>query len=102
MSGSLGFFFVVVLVYPAGMGFGDVKLAPMLGAYLGWVGYGALAVGAFAGFVYGGLVGVLVIALGEGGRKTKVPFGPFMLAGALTGILAGSELADAYVSLTLG
>lgn len=96
------FYFVTWFAYPAGMGFGDVKLAPVVGAYLGWVSYGATAVGVFLGFLYGGLVGIGVIVLAKGGRKTKIPFGPFMLAGALTGILVGPQIAHAYTSATLG
>ena len=96
------FYFVVWFAYPAGMGFGDVKLAPTVGAYLGWVSYGATGVGVFFGFLYGAAVGIGVMALGKAGRKTKIPFGPFMLAGAFTGILIGQRLADAYTSATLG
>ncbi len=88
--------------YPAGMGFGDVKLAPTLGAYLGWLGYGVLAVGAFLGFFLGAVVGVGVIAFTEGGRKTKIPFGPFMIVGTVLAVLVGQDLADAYTRLTLG
>jgi leader peptidase (prepilin peptidase)/N-methyltransferase len=95
-------YFVLVLIYPAGMGLGDVKLAPVLGAYLGWISYGALAVGAFLGFLYGGLVGVLAMAVGKAGRKSKLPFGPFMLLGVLTAVLAGDQLVDLYTSATLG
>ncbi|HTL24584.1 MAG TPA: A24 family peptidase, partial [Mycobacteriales bacterium] len=97
-----GFYFLLALIYPAGMGFGDVKLAPIVGAYLGWVSYGAAVVGVFLGFLYGAVVGIAVMSLGRAGRKSKLPFGPFMLAGALTGLLVGSQLADAYRSLTLG
>jgi leader peptidase (prepilin peptidase)/N-methyltransferase len=97
-----GFYFAVWFVYPKGMGFGDVKLAPTLGAYLGWLGYGVLAVGAFLGFLFGGLVGVGIVLFKEGGRKTKVPFGPFMITGTLVAVLVGRQLADAYVSATLG
>jgi leader peptidase (prepilin peptidase)/N-methyltransferase len=95
-------YFAAWFAYPAGMGFGDVKLAPVVGAYLGWVSYGATAVGVFLGFLYGGLVGIGVVLFTEGGRKTKIPFGPFMLAGGLTGILVGQEIAHAYTRLTLG
>ena len=102
-AAALGaFYFVLWFAYPAGMGFGDVKLAPTLGALLGWVSYGALAVGAFGGFFLGGLFGIGVIVLGRGGRKSKVPFGPFMLLGALVGILAGSDIAHAYTSTLVG
>jgi leader peptidase (prepilin peptidase)/N-methyltransferase len=96
------FYFVVWFAYPAGMGFGDVKLAPTLGAYLGWLGYGVLAAGAFLGFLYGALIGIAAILFTDGGRKTKIPFGPFMLLGALTAILVGQDLVDAYVAVTLG
>lgn len=102
-AAALGaFYFLVWFAYPKGMGFGDVKLAPTLGAYLGWLGYGVLATGAFLGFVFGGLFGIGLILFKDGGRKTKVPFGPFMLAGALVAILVGQDLVDAYVSVTIG
>jgi leader peptidase (prepilin peptidase)/N-methyltransferase len=103
--GALGlwlFYLVLRLAYPAGMGLGDVKLAPTLGAFLGWVSYGAVVVGAFTAFLYGGVVGIALIALTDAGRKSKVPFGPFMLAGALTGILVGTDIAHAYTSRTFG
>jgi leader peptidase (prepilin peptidase)/N-methyltransferase len=96
------FYFALLFAYPAGMGFGDVKLAPVLGAYLGWLGYGTLAVGAFLGFLYGGVVGIGAMLLGKAGRKSKLPFGPFMLAGTLTAVLFGRQLVDAYVAVTLG
>jgi leader peptidase (prepilin peptidase)/N-methyltransferase len=95
-------YFVLLMIYPAGMGFGDVKLAPVLGAYLGWLGYGSLAVGGFLGFLYGGVVGVIAMSVGKAGRKSKLPFGPFMLLGVLTAVLVGDHLADLYVSTTLG
>jgi leader peptidase (prepilin peptidase)/N-methyltransferase len=97
-----GFYFVVWFAYPSGMGFGDVKLAPTLGAYLGWLGYGVLVTGAFLGFLFGGLFGIGLVLFKEGGRKTKVPFGPFMLLGTLTAVLVGQQLVDAYVSATFG
>lgn len=96
------FYFVVWFAYPSGMGFGDVKLAPVVGAYLGWISYGATVVGVFAGFLFGAVVGIGLVVAQKGGRKTKVPFGPFMLAGALTAILWGEALADWYVDVTLG
>lgn len=96
------FYLLLVLVYPKGMGFGDVKLSGVLGIYLGWVGWGALAVGAFAAFLLGGVLGVLLLTVGGANRKTAIPFGPWMLAGALIGVVWGQRLADAYVSATLG
>jgi leader peptidase (prepilin peptidase)/N-methyltransferase len=100
MLALFAFYALLWLVYPAGMGLGDVKLSGVLGLYLGWIGWGALVVGAFSAFVLGGLVGIGVILVAGGGRKTKVPFGPFMLLGTLVGILWGQSLADAYTSLT--
>ena len=96
------FYFLLVLIYPKGMGFGDVKLAGVLGLYLGWVGWGALLVGAFLGFLLGGLLGGLLMVVGKAGRKTAIPFGPWMLAGALIAVFVGERLAHAYTSATLG
>lgn len=91
------FYFLLAFIYPAGMGFGDVKLAGVLGLCLGWIGWGALVVGAFAGFLFGGVVGGALMAVGRAGRKTALPFGPFMLAGTAVGILVGQHLADLYL-----
>jgi leader peptidase (prepilin peptidase)/N-methyltransferase len=102
MAALFGFYFTVAVIAPRGMGFGDVKLSGVLGLYLGWLGWGQLVVGAFAAFAVGALVGIGLILFAGGGRKTKVPFGPFMLVGAVVGILAGHQLADAYTSVTLG
>ena len=93
------FYFLLVLIYPAGMGFGDVKLAGVLGAYLGWLGWGVLAVGGFLGFLLGGVVGGALMVAQRAGRKTKIPFGPFMLTGAVLAILVGGELVDWYRGL---
>lgn len=90
-------YFVTVLVYPAGMGFGDVKLAGVLGLYLGWFGWGALFVGWFAAFLLGGLFSVGLLVLGRAGRKSGIPFGPWMLLGAAVGIVAGQPLWDWYI-----
>ncbi len=95
-----GFYFTLWFAYPQGMGFGDVKLSGVLGAYLGWLGYGELAVGLFLGFLFGGVFGLGLGLFRDGGRKTKVPFGPFMLLGALTSILIGRQLVDGYLSLS--
>lgn len=95
-------YFVLAFAYPGGMGFGDVKLAGVLGLYLGWLGWGSVAVGMFAAFVLGGVVGIALIFVGRAGRKSRVPFGPFMVTGALIAVFAGQALASTYVSLTLG
>ncbi|MBK8076578.1 MAG: prepilin peptidase [Kineosporiaceae bacterium] len=87
-------------VYPAGMAYGDVRLAGLIGGYLAWVGWGALAVGAFAGFLFGALGGVVLMAVHGGGLKRKIPYGPYMLAGTWVGLIWGEQLAHAYLRLT--
>jgi leader peptidase (prepilin peptidase)/N-methyltransferase len=82
-----------------GMGGGDVKLAPLLGFYLGWLGWSAVMVGAFAGFLLGGLVGGVLLALRRASRKSRIPFGPYMLAGAFLAVFAAAPLADWYTNL---
>jgi leader peptidase (prepilin peptidase)/N-methyltransferase len=93
------FYFAVAFAYPAGMGFGDVKLAGVLGIALAWVGWDALIVGAFAAFVIGSVGGVAVAVVRRTGRKTAIPFGPSMLLGAAVGVAAGPHLAGGYLGL---
>lgn len=93
------FYFGIWFVYPGGMGFGDVKLAGLLGLYLGWLGWDSLLVGAFAGFLLGGLAGVLLMAVRRATRKTAVPFGPSMLTGAMLALFAAGPVAAWYGSL---
>ncbi|MDQ0373902.1 prepilin peptidase [Cellulomonas humilata] len=95
------FYFVVVFAYPKGMGFGDVKLAGLLGLYLGWVGWGALAVGSFAAFLLGGVFSIGLLLLRRAGRKTGIPFGPWMLLGAAVGLAWGEQIFQAYLDLML-
>lgn len=102
MAALFAFYFTVAMIAPRGMGFGDVKLSGVLGLYLGWLGWGELVVGAFAAFAVGAVVGIGLILFAGGGRKTKVPFGPFMIVGAFIGIVAGHAIASAYTSVTLG
>jgi leader peptidase (prepilin peptidase) / N-methyltransferase len=92
-------YLVMALAYPGGMGFGDVKLAGVLGLYLAWVGWGALAVGAFAAFLLGGLFSLGLIVARKAGRKSGIPFGPWMLIGAWVGIFFGGSIATGYLTL---
>ncbi|WP_424212038.1 prepilin peptidase [Streptomyces sp. BI20] len=78
------------VVNPAGLGFGDVKLALPLGVALGWYGWGVWALGGFLGFLYGAGYGLSLVTRGRAGRRTAFAFGPFMVAGALTGVLLGA------------
>ena len=82
-----------------GMGFGDVKLAPILGATLGWVAVPIAIVGLVLAFVLGAAVGVALMMGKRADRRTPIPFGPFLLAGALLGLVAGRALVTAYGEL---
>jgi leader peptidase (prepilin peptidase)/N-methyltransferase len=90
-----GFLLLAVLVYPSGMGMGDVKLAGMLGLFLGR----AVAPAIFVALIAGTLVGAVIIArLGAArGRKTAIPFGPYLALGGLVGLFAGDAIVDWYV-----
>ena len=94
-----GAYFTLAFAYPAGMGFGDVKLAGIVGGVLGFLSYPTLLVGAFAAFLLGGVVGVLVLLSRRGARKTALPFGPFMFAGSLIALFAGPQIAAVYTDL---
>ena len=102
MTALFGLYFVLAMVYPAGMGFGDVKLAGVLGLYLGWLGWAEVVAGGFLGFLFGGLVGGVLMAVRRAGRKSQIPFGPFMVVGAFTAVLWGGALADLYLDHALG
>ena len=100
-AGLLWLFYKALALVPRGMGGGDVKLAPLLGFYLGWLGWGAVAVGAFAAFLLGGVVGAGLMAFRLAGRKSRIPFGPYMLAGAFLAVFAAAPIADWYLHLLL-
>lgn len=93
------FYFVIRLIRPDGMGGGDVKLAGVIGIYLGWLGWGSLVVGAFAAFLLGGVYGLILMGLRRAGRRSALPFGPWMILGAWLGIVAGQALGGWYVGL---
>ena len=92
-------YFALAIARPGGMGFGDVKLAGALGFFLAWLGWDALAVGALSAFILGGAFGAVLMLARRAGRRTAIPFGPWMLAGAWVGILVGAPLATWYLSL---
>jgi leader peptidase (prepilin peptidase) / N-methyltransferase len=97
-----GLYAVLWFIQPKGMGLGDVKLAGVLGMFLGYLGWRVLAVGAFLGFAYGAIIGITLMLAHRAGRKSKIPFGPFMVAGAVTAILVGSHIASAYLGVSRG
>lgn len=97
--GLFAFYLLLAIVVPRGMGFGDVKLAGLLGLNLAWLGWGSLGVGAFAAFLIGGVWGILLIAARRAGRRTGIPFGPSMILGAALGIFFGDIISSWYLGL---
>lgn len=91
------FYWLLAFLRPGGMGGGDVKLAALVGLVLGWMGWGALIVGAFSAFLLGGLFGVALLLRHRAGRRTAIPFGPWMLLGAAVGITGGEQIAQGYL-----
>jgi leader peptidase (prepilin peptidase)/N-methyltransferase len=79
-------FLVMAVISPSGMGWGDVKLAALVGLYLGWIGWGAVVVGAAAGFVVQAAVALVLLAGRRIGLRGELPFGPAMLVGAAVAI----------------
>lgn len=88
----LGIYFLLFVINPRGMAWGDVKLSGSLGLALGWLGADAFVVGAFAGFLLGAVSGLLMVAFGRLKMKSAIPFGPYMLAGTLIGVLLPGTL----------
>ena len=91
------FFRLMHALYEKGMGYGDVRLAGLLGGYLAWLGWDVLVVGAFAGFFVGAVGGVAAILLKGAGLKSAIPYGPYMILGAWLGLVFGHSVAQAYL-----
>jgi leader peptidase (prepilin peptidase)/N-methyltransferase len=94
-AAAFAFFFAAAAVKPGGMGMGDVKLAGVLGLYLG----ASVAVAIFVALIAGVLIGAVVVARvgAAAGRKTAVPFGPFLALGAIVAMFAGDGLVSSYL-----
>lgn len=90
-------FYLLWWVFPGGVGFGDVRLSGLLGLALGWLGWGELVTGLYGGFFLGAVLGILLTLAKVFKRKQLFPFGPFMLAGALAGVLVGAPLERLYL-----
>lgn len=88
--GSFLFFLIVHLIQPKGMGFGDVRLAGVIGLYMGWLGLGEAFISICLSFFIGSFFGLLLIGLGRS-RKTKVPFAPFLASGAILCVFFGQS-----------
>jgi leader peptidase (prepilin peptidase)/N-methyltransferase len=92
-------YFALASVRPGGLGFGDVKLAGLLGLYLGWLGWAQVWLGTLTGFLLGGLAGAALLAARRASRGSALPFGPAMLAGALFAVFAAGPVAAWYSTL---
>ncbi len=91
---ALAFMWLLYAVSRGGLGDGDVRLSPLLGAYLGWLGLPFVPVGLFLGFLFGSIVGVAAMVMGRAGRRTALPFGPFLAAGTVVAIFVGRPIID--------
>ncbi|WP_347233254.1 prepilin peptidase [Cryobacterium sp. MDB1-18-2] len=92
-------YFLMAFLYPGGMGLGDVKLAGVLGLFLGYIGWGEFIIGSFAAFLLGGIFGIGLLISRRASRKSGIPFGPWMLVGAWIGIFFGDAIWSSYLSL---
>lgn len=84
----------IYLASRGGMGDGDVRLAPLLGLHLGYISMGIVPIGLFLGFLIGAVVGVAMMATSKAGRKTALPFGPFLAAGTVLAVFIGQWGVD--------
>ena len=92
-----GLVYVLLWFFTPGMGYGDVRLSGVLGLALGYLGWGELLVGVYSGFLLGGL-GWVVLRLAGLTKNRHYPAGPFMLIGALVGVLWGADLGGYFVA----
>jgi len=95
-----GLYLALALISPGGMGLGDVKLAGVIGLYLGYLGWAPLVVGAFGAFLLGGFFGLILMVARKAGRRSSIPFGPWMLLAAWLGAFFGDRIAAGYLTLS--
>ena len=95
--GAVGAFVALTVLHVVargGFGFGDVRLGAMLGWYLAWQGLRYVPVGLFLAFVLSAITGLALMAFGRAGRRTAIPFGPFLAVGAVLALTAGPAFAN--------
>jgi leader peptidase (prepilin peptidase) / N-methyltransferase len=95
-AASFALYYSIAMVRPDGMGFGDVKTAGLIGGMLAFVSYPVLLVGVAAAFLLGATTGVAAMLSRRADRTSRIPFGPFMVAGAMAALFVGTPLAQAY------
>jgi len=95
--GALAFMGLLHVISRGGMGEGDVRLSPLLGAFLGWLNPGLVAIGLLFGFLGGSIIGVALMVAGNATRKTAIPFGPFLALGAIVAVFVGQRTIDAIL-----
>jgi leader peptidase (prepilin peptidase)/N-methyltransferase len=93
---GFGVFFAIWFVAPRAMGFGDVRLAGLVGLSLGWLGLGAVYMGFLAAFIAGSVIGLVKMTVQHTGRKTVLPFGPALAVGGVVGVLWGPYLSNLW------
>jgi leader peptidase (prepilin peptidase)/N-methyltransferase len=89
--------YVVFFISPRGMGFGDVRLAAVLGLHLGWIELPLVGLGLFLSFLVASIVGIGLLVTRRKGRKDRVPFGPFLATGTLLAVLFGEPILRVYL-----
>jgi leader peptidase (prepilin peptidase)/N-methyltransferase len=97
LLGGGGLLLLMAIIYPGGMGGGDIKMVAMLGAFLGWQ---KVFLTIFIGSLIGSIIGIALMLIKKWGRKTKIPFGPYLALGALLSIFFGDALIEYYLKLT--
>jgi leader peptidase (prepilin peptidase)/N-methyltransferase len=99
MAALFAGYLALSLAYPGGMGWGDVKLAGLLGLFLGFLSWSSVLVATFTAFLIGGLVGIGLLLSHRASRKSAIPFGPYMLSGAILAVFIAAPVATWYGSL---
>ncbi|MCL4449129.1 MAG: A24 family peptidase [Actinobacteria bacterium] len=94
---AFGAFFTIHFISPSGMGFGDVRLAGLIGLFLGWISFPVAFIGFILTFFSGALIGVAFMIFRGYSRKSALPFAPFMALGAFLAVMWGKELANIYL-----
>jgi leader peptidase (prepilin peptidase)/N-methyltransferase len=98
-AAAFGAFFALFFAVPKGIGFGDVRLAGLCGAFLGWFGYREVLAGFLLSFIVAGVPAAVLLAMRKVQRRTQIPFGPFLAAGTVIATLFGPPIVHAWASL---